>query len=150
MKKVSVREEFVVDVGADSFAMPITIFDSGLVGENIIFTAGIHGDEVGGVEILKEVEKTDSNNVNLQLNFAFFSEKSGQWDRAIRRFQKVLVIQPDFIEAYLHLADAYEQQGQKNKTSKKALQATSISLRGRYADRDRIYCLCRSFSFFPF
>jgi tetratricopeptide (TPR) repeat protein len=66
-----------------------------------------------GISILKEVEKTDSNNVNLQLNFAFFSEKSGQWDKAIARFEKVLKIQPDFIEAYLHLADAYEQKGDK-------------------------------------
>jgi tetratricopeptide (TPR) repeat protein len=66
-----------------------------------------------GIGLLKEVEKTDSNNVNLQLNFAFFSEKSGQWDKAIARFKKVLQIQPDFIEAYLHLADAYEQKGDK-------------------------------------
>jgi tetratricopeptide (TPR) repeat protein len=63
--------------------------------------------------MLREIEKTDSNNVNLQLNFAFFSEKSGQWDRAIARFNKVLKIQPDFIEAYLHLADAYQQKGDK-------------------------------------
>jgi tetratricopeptide (TPR) repeat protein len=68
-----------------------------------------------GIGMLKEVEKTDSNNVSLQLNFAFFSEKSGQWDKAIARFEKVLKIQPDFIEAYLHLADAYEQKGDKAK-----------------------------------
>jgi len=68
-----------------------------------------------GIGILREVEKTDSNNVNLQLNFAFFSEKSRQWDRAIARFNKVLKIQPDYIEAYLHLADAYEQKGDKAK-----------------------------------
>ena len=73
-------------------------------------------DPMKGIGMLREIEKTDSNNVNLQLNFAFFSEKSGQWDRAIARFKKVLKIQPDFIEAYLHLADAYEQQGDKNKT----------------------------------
>ncbi|MCW3083268.1 MAG: hypothetical protein JWP12_634 [Bacteroidetes bacterium] len=72
-------------------------------------------DPMKGIGILKDVEKTDSNNVNLQLNFAFFSEKSGQWDKAIARFQKVLKIQPDFIEAYLHLADAYEQKGDKQK-----------------------------------
>lgn len=70
-------------------------------------------DPMKGIAMLKEVEKTDSNNVNLQLNFAFFSEKSGQWDKAIARFEKVLQIQPDFIEAYLHLADAYEQKGDK-------------------------------------
>lgn len=72
-------------------------------------------DPMKGIGILREVEKTDSNNVNLQLNFAFFSEKSGQWDKAIARFNKVLKIKPDFIEAYLHLADAYEQKGDKAK-----------------------------------
>jgi tetratricopeptide (TPR) repeat protein len=69
-----------------------------------------------GIGMLKEIEKTDSNNVNLQLNFAFFSERSGQWDKAIARFKKVLEINPEFIEAYLHLADAYQQMGDKNKT----------------------------------
>lgn len=73
-------------------------------------------DPMKGITLLREVEKTDSNNVKLQLNFAFFSVKSQQWDKAIRRFNKVLEIDPLFIEAYLHLADAYEQQGDKNKT----------------------------------
>ena len=72
-------------------------------------------DPMKGIGMLREIEKTDSNNVNLQLNFAFFSERSGQWDKAIARFEKVLKIQPDFIEAYLHLADAYQQKGDKTK-----------------------------------
>lgn len=66
-----------------------------------------------GITLLREVEKTDSNNVNLQLNFAMFSARSGQWDKAIIRFQKVLKIQPDYIEAYVQLANAYEQKGDK-------------------------------------
>lgn len=72
-------------------------------------------DPMKGIGMLREIEKTDSNNVNLQLNFAFFSEKSGQWDKAIARFEKVLKIEPEFIEAYLHLADAYQQKGDKAK-----------------------------------
>ena len=73
-------------------------------------------DPMKGIGLLREVEKTDSNNVKLQLTFAFFSAKSQQWDKAIKRFNNVLRIDPLYIEAYLHLADAYEQQGQKNKT----------------------------------
>ena len=73
-------------------------------------------DPMKGIGLLREVEKTDSNNVKLQLTFAFFSAKSQQWDKAIKRFNKVLEIDPLYIEAYLHLADAYEQQGQTNKT----------------------------------
>ncbi|MBK8369501.1 MAG: tetratricopeptide repeat protein [Bacteroidetes bacterium] len=73
-------------------------------------------DPMKGIALLRDVEKTDSNNVKLQLTFAFFSVKSQQWDKAIKRFNKVLEIDPLYIEAYLHLADAYEQQSQTNKT----------------------------------
>lgn len=78
-----------------------------------------------GISLLKEVEKTDSNNVKLQLSFAFFSIKSQQWDKAIKRFETVLKLDPLYIEAYLHLADAYEQQGQTQKT---------IEMLKKYAD----------------
>jgi len=70
-------------------------------------------DPMKGISLLKEIEKTDSNNINLQLNFAAFSEKSGQFDKAIQRYNKVLKIDPGYIEAYLHLADAYENKGDK-------------------------------------
>lgn len=73
-------------------------------------------DPMKGIGMLKEVEKKDSNNVNLQLNFAMFSAKSGQWDKAIARFEKVLKIKPDYLEAYLYLADAYEKSGNTEKT----------------------------------
>lgn len=69
-----------------------------------------------GITLLKEVEKNDSNNIKLQLSFAFFSVKSGQYDKAIVRFNKVLKIDSNYIEAYLHLADAYEQQNNVDKT----------------------------------
>lgn len=73
-------------------------------------------DPMEGIRRLKEVEKTDSNNVKLQLTFAFFSVKSGQYDKAISRFNKVLAVDSTYIEAYLHLADAYEQQGNNEAT----------------------------------
>jgi hypothetical protein len=73
-------------------------------------------DPMKGITLLREVEKTDSNNIELQLNFAFFSVKSRQFDRAIIRFKKVLKINPNYIQAHLHLADVYEQMGDKNKT----------------------------------
>ncbi|MGZ3931851.1 MAG: hypothetical protein ACXVP0_10875, partial [Bacteroidia bacterium] len=36
-------------------------------------------DPMKGISMLREIEKTDSNNVKLQLNFALFSVKSQQW-----------------------------------------------------------------------
>ncbi len=73
-------------------------------------------DPMEGVSRLREIEKTDSNNVKLQLTFAFFSVKSQQLEKAISRFKKVLQIDSTYLEAYLHLADAYEQRGEKEKT----------------------------------
>ena len=62
-------------------------------------------DPMKGIGLLREVEKTDSNNVKLQLTFAFFSVKSQQWDKAIKRFNKVLII----AVSYTHL-DVYKRQ----------------------------------------
>ena len=73
-------------------------------------------DPMKGIAAMREIEKTDSNNVKLQLSFAFFSVKSGQMDRAIDRFKKVIRIDSNYIEAYLHLADAYEQRQDKENT----------------------------------
>jgi len=72
-------------------------------------------DPMKGISLLREIEKTDSNNINLQLAFAAFSSKSGQTDKAISRFEKVLKLKPDYLEAYLYLADAYEKKGDKQK-----------------------------------
>jgi tetratricopeptide (TPR) repeat protein len=67
-----------------------------------------------GITILKEAERKDSLNPELNLAFAFFSVKSGQLDKAIARFHKVLRADSTYIEAYLHLADCYEQTGKTN------------------------------------
>ena len=75
-------------------------------------------DPMQGISLLKALEKTDSNNVKLQMTFAFFSVKSGQLDKAITRFKKVLQIDSTKIEVYLHLADAYEKMEDKNNTIK--------------------------------
>jgi lipopolysaccharide biosynthesis regulator YciM len=69
-----------------------------------------------GITLLREIERTDSNNVKLQMSFAFFSVKSGQLDKAIQRFEKVLQVDSNYIEVYLHLADAYEQLNQTQKS----------------------------------
>lgn len=73
-------------------------------------------DPMKGIGMLREIEKTDSNNINLQLSFAAFSAKSAQWEKAIARYKKVIRINPDYLEAYLYLADAYEKMGNKNST----------------------------------
>lgn len=69
-------------------------------------------DPMKGIGMLRELEKTDSNNVKLQMAFAAFSARSQQWDKAIRRLEKVLEIDSTYIMGWLDLADAYERNGQ--------------------------------------
>ena len=73
-------------------------------------------DPMKGIAMLKEIEKTDSANVSLQLTFALFSAKSQQWPKAISRYEKVIKLKPDFLDAYLYMADAYEKSGNTLKT----------------------------------
>jgi tetratricopeptide (TPR) repeat protein len=69
-------------------------------------------DPMKGISLLRSIEKTDSSNVKLQMTFALFSVKSGQLEKAVLRFKKVLQIDSTAIEVYLHLADAYEKLNQ--------------------------------------
>ena len=73
-------------------------------------------DPMKGIQLLREVEKTDSNNVKLQMSFAFFSIKSGQLDKAEARLKKAIAADSTYLEAYLHLADVYERQSNPSGT----------------------------------
>lgn len=100
------------------FSKGLKIEPNNVEGKIMLASCFVEGSQnpMQGISMMKEIEKTDSNNVKLQLSFAFFSVKSGQVDKAIRRFEKVLEVDSNYIEAYLHLADIYEQQGNTVKT----------------------------------
>ena len=103
---------------AKCFEKSIVISPDNVDAKIMLASCYIEGSDnpMEGIKKLKEIEKTDSNNLKLQLTFAFFSVKSGQLDKAINRFNNVLKIDSNYIEAYLHLADAYEQLDNKIKT----------------------------------
>ncbi len=73
-------------------------------------------DPMKGITILKEIEKADSANIQVQMVLGGFAIKSGQLDKAEARYLKVLKLKPEYLEAYLFLADVYEKKGEKNKT----------------------------------
>lgn len=65
-----------------------------------------------GITILREVVAVDPENVNANLNLGLFSMKSGQFDKAISRFETVVKKKPS-AENYAMLAESYEQSGNK-------------------------------------
>lgn len=62
-----------------------------------------------GVKMLKELEKTDSNNVLLQMQLAEFSIRSNQLDKAIQRYKKALSLDSSKTEIYAYLSEIYMQ-----------------------------------------
>lgn len=66
-----------------------------------------------GIMLLREVVAKDSTNINAQLNLGMFAVQSGQFDKAIERFKRILRMKPDFSEAYLYLGQSYASMGRK-------------------------------------
>lgn len=71
-----------------------------------------------GIGILREVVGVDSTNVAAQLNLGFFSMKSGQYDKAIKRFELVKKLAPEQEEINFYLAEAYTAAGDKQEAKR--------------------------------
>jgi len=68
-----------------------------------------------GIGILKEVLNIDPENVDAITNLGYFAIQSGQYEKAIERFDQVLALDPNNAEAYLYLADVHLSQGDNEK-----------------------------------
>lgn len=68
-----------------------------------------------GIGMLKEVLNIDPENVDAITNLGYFAIQSGQYEKAIERFNQALKIDPRNAEAYLYLTDVYLSQGEKDK-----------------------------------
>ena len=70
-----------------------------------------------GVGMLKNVLQIDPKNIDALINLGYFSTKSGQYDKAIERYNQVLEIDPEFSDAYLYLSDVYLQMGKNEEAA---------------------------------
>jgi tetratricopeptide (TPR) repeat protein len=68
-------------------------------------------DPMKGILLLREAVASDSTNAEAHLNLGYFSMQSGQFDKAVSRFQKVIELRPGNPEVYLYLSDALSSQG---------------------------------------
>lgn len=78
----------------------------------------VNNDIMKGVQILKEVVAKDSNNLQAIFSLGMLSIQSGQLDKAILRFKKLVSLQPFNPEYYYYLADVYAKAGQKEQAIK--------------------------------
>ncbi len=91
------------------------------LGSAYIYGKGRNGnpaETMQGILELVNVVKKDSTNMKAQLMVGVGGLVSGQFDKAIMRFQKVVTAQPDNAEAVAYLADAYAGKGDKEEAIK--------------------------------
>ena len=70
------------------------------------------GSPMQAIGLLREVVQVDSNHIKANYWLGEFSMMSGQFDKAITRFDKLHSLQPDNLEFCIKLAQAYNGAGQ--------------------------------------
>lgn len=91
------------------------------LGSCYVFGKGRTGgpeETMKGIQQLLSVVRKDSNNMKAQMMLGVGGYVSGQYDKAIERLQKVVIAQPDNIEAIAFLADTYAAKGDKKEAIK--------------------------------
>jgi tetratricopeptide (TPR) repeat protein len=98
--------------------------DSTKIGLGSTYFFGAAGNEppMKGIALIREAVEKDPNNAFAHYMLGVGSFVSGQWPKAIERFEKVLTLEPQNLEAMIRLADAYEQNGDKKNAKKWFLQ----------------------------
>jgi tetratricopeptide (TPR) repeat protein len=71
------------------------------------------GNPMEGIMMIREVADRDPHNVYAQMMLGIGGAMTGQFDKAIERFRKIIEHQPGNLEANLNLAEVYEQKGDK-------------------------------------
>lgn len=72
------------------------------------------GAPMEGIRLLMQVVAKDPKNLKANMNLGLFAIKSGQFDKAITRFNDIISNISATPDAYFYLATAYESLGKKN------------------------------------
>jgi len=90
--------------------------DSSKVGLGACYLFGnISDNPMEGILKIRSVAEKDSTNTFAQMMLGLGGMKSGQFDKAIERFLKVMALDPTNLEAAINLAEAYDQLSNKPK-----------------------------------
>lgn len=87
------------------------------VDEAVAIIQGGEGSPMAAIQLLREVVAVDSNHIGANYWLGEFSTMSGQHEKAIPRYAKILRLQPDNLEVCIKLARAYQATGQNEKAS---------------------------------
>lgn len=89
-------------------------FDSAKIGIGACYIFGnISASPMEGILAIKQVADRDPGNLYAQMMLGQGDVKSGQFDKAVNRFQFVISKDPQNLEAVFNLAETYERLGDK-------------------------------------
>ena len=94
------------------------INDSSKIGLGAVYIYGGITMPMQGIQMIKQVADRDSTNVYAQMTLGTASLMTGQTEKAMDRFKKVVSLQPENIEAVFRVASIYEQLGNKSEAVK--------------------------------
>lgn len=81
----------------------------------VCYTYGETANTMQGVLLLLDVVKSDSNNVKANFLLGKLAMTSGQFEKAVMRFEKVVSLDNQNAEAYLNMAESYQSLGNNKK-----------------------------------
>lgn len=79
---------------------------------------GISDNPMLGILPLKEIVQKNPDNIYAQMILGLGGRKSGQYDKAIERFNIIITKHPDNLEAIVNLAECFELKGDKSNAIK--------------------------------
>jgi tetratricopeptide (TPR) repeat protein len=125
----SLIQSVVLQKANASFKSAIAIDSTSLdskTGLGVTIVNGM-GAPMQGIKLLQEVVQKDPNNLKANLNLGAFAIRSGQFDKAITRFNFIVNNLEASPNAYLYLATAYEGLGKNSEAIEAYLNAKKLA-----------------------
>lgn len=103
----------MIEKSIESYNKVLAINKDNLTAETAIGVAYVEGASLmgempmKGIGMLKGVLNKDPENIDALTNLGYFAIQSGQYEKAIERFETILSIDPKNAEAYIYLTDIY-------------------------------------------
>jgi tetratricopeptide (TPR) repeat protein len=80
-----------------------------------------------GIQMLRNIAEKDPKNTQAQFYLGIFSLQTGQFEKAKERFETVLNIEPNSLEAHLYYSDALAQLGETESAIKELETASGLT-----------------------
>jgi tetratricopeptide (TPR) repeat protein len=109
----AVRKNYMIRSAIDCYHEVLALNAENLSAKNAIGVCYVEGAAIlkeppmKGIGMIREVLEKDPENIDALVNLGYFAIQSGQYERAIERFNTVLEIDSNHSEAYLYLTDIY-------------------------------------------